>query len=110
MEQSLQLQALRWINLIICAIGVYPSMQLLRVAEALERTGHRKVSRGFQILALGFMALTIGNAVMFLTLLYNRAAQSLFPGYWMLVSNSMLIGALFAIYKFSQDEEDDDDR
>jgi len=56
------------------------------------------------------MALTIGNAVMFLTLLYNRAAQSLFPGYWMLVSNSMLIGALFAIYKFSQDEEDDDDR
>ena len=106
MEQSLQLQALRWINLIVCAIGVYPSVQLLRVAEALERTGHRKVSKGFQILALGFMALTIGNAVVFVMLLYCRAAQSLFPGYWMLVSNTMLISALFAIYKFSQDEED----
>ena len=81
-------------------------MQLLRVAEALERTGHRKVSKGFQLLALGFMALTIGNAVMFVMLLYCRAAQSLFPGYWMLVSNTMLIWALFAIYKFSQDEED----
>ena len=106
MEQSLQLQGLRWINLVICMIGIYPSVQLLRVAEAMERAGHKKVSRGFQMLALGFMALTFGNAVVFVTLIYYQLTQSLLPGYWMLVSNATLIAALFAIYRLSQDEED----
>ena len=106
MEPSLQLQGLRWVNLVICMIGIYPSVQLLRVAEAMERSGHRKVSRGFQILALGLLSLTFGNAVMFLFLLYNRTPQSLFPGYWMIASNSLIVASLFVICQFSKDEEE----
>ena len=106
MDQALQLQLLRAANLLICIVGIHPSVRLLRVADAMEKSDQKKVAKGFRMLAYGFIALTVGNALMIICLIYQRAAQSLLPGYWMAITNTILVAGMFALYKLSQEEED----
>lgn len=100
-------QLLRLANLIVCAAGVHPALRLLRIASYMGASGQKKVSIAFRVLAAGLLCVTVGNALVFVVLLWQRASVTLWPGVWMIVTNSLLVTGLYLLQWMSKEDNRD---